>query len=483
MNTVSPHHRQNPFWLETLAFLTIVTLHLSLATDLMSVNALCLAGETTREAWRALMFLSEKHFIHTFNVLFESDLYCFLFVPFLHFFGNSVLTLKLAGLSFSLLTVCVLYVYLRRAYGLTAALCFGSVYAASPLLLAHATLASEFSIPLWIGILLLLETLGPAGNYFIALAAGFFTSLHPYLVFPLFGYIAGRVLVDFRKPPPYHRNVVIPAYIVLFFIGLLPLEYRLFCGQTAPGTLAPWCGHLFTTNASHWDNLLRTVQNLWVQVTWSAGSFRSSQPAHGPALLNAAVVLWAVLLAMALLFRESRRWAVTLAAGLLPAAFITAPTGLGMRHLLAFWPFFWLPAAALTAQLSWRQGKFILCAAAAAVCWQYYAIDMKVLAHNTQGMRIAAGVEGVKNVLAMTPRPQAVIISRDSNLFYDMKYLLPGKEICGREPTDGLREGEALILLPKGDADRGLDPVNGCFIPLGNFPVSDRTTCRILYEK
>lgn len=471
-------------WIDVLSVCAVLAVHLAFAVSLVHSDVLYLGGDTTREAWRALTLLTTGHLTRDFSVPFESDLYCLVFVPFIALFKNTVLTLQVAGIAFTAATVAVLYGYLRRTYGLCAAVCLGMIYAVSPLLLAHAALNPEYSIPLAIGIILYLETLrSPRAPYAQTALAGFFTSLHPYFLFPYFGYLAGKIdrrgFAGLVKNPASIRPL--GKHVLLFLAGLSPLLLKIAVMHTAGDRgLAQWTGTFAGANIERWKHLGALLRDTWTQLSWGLGSFTVYGSVDAPALLTPLFLLWVFLWIASFSMKESRRWAVTLAAGIIPACLIASPVGLGMRHLLAFLPFIWLMLPPFLLRFPGNRGKYLLGIVTAVTLLHYIPVNLSFrrTAHPA-GSAVLSDTGRLKDILSAYPGAGASLYSDNSNLFFDLRYLVPEKQLTLFDNVTGFPPRTALLILRPPSDGKGREN----FANRGTFHVSGRTTCCVLSPK
>lgn len=469
-------------WPDILVFCAVVGTNLIFSLSLVSSNVLYLGGDTAREAWRALTFISTGHFSRAFSVPFESDLYCLLFVPFIAVFKNSILTLQASGIFFTALTVAVLYGYVRKAYGLFAAACLGALFASSPQLLAHAALGAEFSIPLWVGVILFSETFpSPRAPYVRTTLAGFFVSLHPYFLFPYFGYLAGKLdgetIARLRRDPSANR---LPAarHALLFLAGLSPLLLKMaaagFAGERG---LSSWATRFAGANLERWNSVPHVLQSIVTQFSWSVSSFSIYHTVDAPALITPLFLLWVFLWAMSFSVKGSRRWAVSIAAGLIPAGIFASPEGLGMRHMLAFLPFCWLMLPPFFSRFPVRKGKYLFAAVAATVLMHNALASVSFREYAApQGAAVLRDTARIAGLLAASPAKDASLYSDNSNLFHDLRFLVPEKDIRLFDDVTGLEPHTAILFLNATPAQKKRIKVRD----LGAYYVSGRTACHVL---
>lgn len=466
-------------WIEVLSLCVVLGAHLFFAVSIINGNVLYLGGDTTREAWRALTLLDTGRLTREFSVPFESDLYCLVIVPFIVLFKNTVLTLQIASVTFTAATVAVLYAYLRRAYGLLAAFCVGMIYAVSPLLLAHTAFNPEYSIPLYIGVIILLETVrSPYAPHARSALAGFFASLHPYFLFPYFGYLAGKIdkrVLSALKESPKAALKALGRHALLFLAGLSPLLFKIAAVHVREsGGLARWTESFVYANVVRWQDIPAILYNTATQLSWSISSFTVYGAVNTPALLTPLLFLWLFLWAVSFSVKGPRRWAVTLAAGIIPAGLVASPAGLGMRHLLAFLPFFWLMLPPLFSKFDVKRGKLLICLVAAIAIMYYVPVNISFrLNAAPEGAAVLRDTDHVSRLLASSPGKEASLYSDNSNFFFDLKYLVPEKDLRLFDDISGLPPRTALLILgaPPSGREKLFD--------LGTYRVSGRTICKV----
>lgn len=444
---------------EILVFCFVVGLQLFLLIDTNYVNVLYLCGDVTREASRAYWFLQNGTIHHNYSYPFEADLFCLSFLPFLVFFKNSVLAVQIGGIALGTLTITVLYLFIRRTYGLMAGLFVGSIYAVSPLLLGHSMLSPIFEVPLWIAIVLLLETFtGRAIGYISIFAAGMFTAFSPYFVFPYFGYILGRLLGGGGIQRATFRKIILALSVYLLGWSVFYLPKFLSNPAHLANTTA-FLNGLLATNAERAQNLPALIKNFGVQLTWSLYSILRYGASKESAMTTWIVYLWGISMFVAVFFKDSRRWVITLAFGFLPACFISSgvsASGIGMRHFLAFLPFYWLIYAPAISNIKWENGKLGFCLVALVVTTEYFLLARLalIIPQNVAFAEvILRDAEYMKHFFSLCPRKYIFIREYDKNLFSGLTYLVPEKKTVSISEA---KQGEygAIYLCKESDPER-----------------------------
>lgn len=477
---------QRTIW-EALAFCTVIGIHLALVIRMISVNVLFLGGDTTREAWRALMFLKQGRLVHDFGMPYESDFFSFLFVPFMLVFKNTIISLQIAGVSLTAATVSILYLFVRRTYGLTAAFFVGCIYAVSPLLMAHCTLFTLSAVPLFIGAILLMETaFGLFSTYLVMLAAGIFTSLQPYFLFPFFGYVAGRI-----RPGFFHLSLASCrkyfTYAFLFLLGLSPVIYKFTSDPSTSFLARHWNSKFVHANAMLFSGIFNRIGEFWIQLSWSLDSFVIYGKADAPFRVTVIVLSWVLVLSWSVFSKASRRWGISLVAGLIPACFIVSMRGLGMRHFMTFMPFYWLMLASLIAASPWRKGKPVFCLFAFIVAARYLYNDLTFL-KNSEAVAPINDTYKLISFLALSPKKNIRVYSNNDNLFFDLKYFLPDKNVTLHKSDAGEwkeERSDRAIILVYDDAGNAKIPRigDGKHYELGSYQLSGRTTYTLMCKK
>lgn len=417
----------NP-WLEALAASSVLLLHIHLAAQAIQRNPLYLGGDSTRDVWQALNFLKRGLANPEGIGPYATDLFSLLLTPPLAVWGASILFLQMGSLVFSTLTILVLYCYSRRAFGLVAGCLIGILYATSPLLLGHCAIGCEFNIILWVSLLLLLGTIEkPWAPFLQALLAGLFTSLHIYFLFPLAVYLGWKTLsvrprVDHLKT--WKKGCVL---FLLFFIGFSPCLAIL----TRPRFL-PWFSPFLQNTVAHGRALSNVARDLLVQLSWSLDSITVWGPARANPRLTWPVCAWLLLAAASLRQKETRGLVASLACGLALAALIPSDYGLGMRHLLAFLPFYWLPLGMLLSQAPARWARTALICLSLSLAFHQYRLVGDWL---RQPNRTASSTEEIDNhfyvsrLAALLPIKSMTVIANDSNFYFALKLLCPDMDI------------------------------------------------------
>lgn len=472
---------QNPVWIETLVFSSVIGLHLFLVTDILSANVIYLGGDTTREAWRALSLLSKGQFVPDEVSAFISGFHCIVFIPFIIFFQNTTLCLKIAGITLTLSTVCVLYFFIRRTYGLLSAFFAGCLIAASPGLLAHCTLISYFAAPLYIGIILIMESINKKQIIYLqAFTVGFFTSLHPYIIFPFFGYLIGRISKStFRV---FKLKEIIKC-IIFFLMGLIPYAYKfIFYRNTSFNKLNISFNHFVKYNSSRWIDIPAVLKDTFTQLSWSLDSFKIYVHINQPFLFSFFVILWFILIITAFLHKESRRWAVSFISGLIFAGFfVSTHGGLGVRHVLTFMPFLYLIPAAMISKISWRIGKISICILVIILAIRYCQIDYFYI-RKYSPEHISANFEHLTSFISRVPDRGVKIFSDSDSLYFGLKFFVPEKNIT-IAPIDTIHENTDFILLIRNPDSFNLsDFKNKKFFYVGKFFIPGKNIYTLLYE-
>ncbi|MEK7233677.1 MAG: hypothetical protein AAB268_07670 [Elusimicrobiota bacterium] len=469
--------------LESLALAGIFLLHLSTVSIVSETNILYLGGDTAREAWRAWTLLKRGVLLHDYGAPYESDFYCLVFIPFLILFKNTILCLRISGMAATTATVLVLYAFIRRTYGLLAACCLGSIYATSPLLLAHAALGTEYGIPLWIGVFLLLDATQGVRNmkWLPLLAAGVFTSLNAYFILPLLGYLASKGSGSRLRASVIARN------LLSYAIGLALLSPK-FASWGSPYSYfgpRPWFVEFFMINAPRWEHPGILLGNIWSQMTWSLGSFLTwgSAPARP---LNAWLpYCWLLLFIVGFLSDAGRRWCVAFAAGLLLAALFQSPTGFGARHLLAFLPFCWMMAAPLFREFPRLVHRLPLMLMTFLIVLHQRQICHRYSLHPSLGDRVIGNSQFLEKFLSQNPHKEITVAADNSNLYFDLKFFFPDKTIFHLEtPATPQRERIGVIFVAKEKAPtHWSDLQRRPAYLLGKYNLSGGTSYDLLYEK
>jgi len=454
----------------------VLLLNLYLSVTLISFNPLYLGADVTRDAWRALTFINSGHFTHLYSIFFESDLFCFAFVPFLLVFKNTLLALQVSSVTLCALTVLIYYIFIRRKYGLLPAFGVGCVYATSPLLLSNYCMNPDQSVCLFISIILALETMNSkyAGPAAMALG-GFFTSLHPYFLFPFSAYFLSKYF--YKWPIDINREKIKAAikYLALFAAGMSPLALK-YLSPTAPGLqeIAKWYDRFRQSNTDNIWNILPAMKNMIVQFSWSLGSFTIDGPAHSKAVLFGFVfAVWAVSCCVGMFFRRSRQWILCLFTGLLFSACVISPDGFGMRHMLAMLPFYWIFLAPIVLHFSARTFKIIFLAFMIAVS----VFQVNICRHyvkNDASMAVAEinSMEYFVSTLKLSEKKYLYIHSFDANLFYGLKYFLPQKDIRQFGAMSGFPYDTGLLIVcgasqSEAEQEKGQYNIFGTFKTVG----------------
>ena len=441
--------------MDVLAFCFVIGLHFYLIVDMNYVNVLYLGGDTTRVTNQANKFLQTGVCYPDLNDTFESGFFCLSFIPFLILFKNTILAIQIANIFFGILTVTVLFLFIRRTTGLISALCIGAIYATSPMLLGHCMPEPLFLIPLWLGIILLLETFkGQTVKYVSVFTAGIFTGFTCYFIFPYFGYVLGLIL---------HKNLIrhitfkkIGLFIFLYILGFLLCYFHNFMPKAGSlHNLLLFVNLLFEANIERLRHVLELISNFWVQLTWSLDSNLSYGASNNPALYTLLVYFWILCMFISVFFKDSRRWAITLAIGFIPACLlssISSDTGIGMRHFLSFLPFYWLMLASLISRVPWRRGKYIICIVAVIIATRYFNLNRQFI-ENPDNIsfadKILRDAQYMKSYFSLCSRNTIVVDSNDdNNLCLGLQYFIPDKNIVSI-PTKKKKNEPGFIYLCK----------------------------------
>jgi len=221
------------------------------------------------------------------------------------------------------MTVAVYYAYLRRAYGLLPAVSIGSLFASSPLLAANAAPGSLYSVVLWVGVRLLLDTLRlPRMWHFRMLVAGLFVGFHAYFLFPFLTYLLWRV--------PWSKRRVILRSAPFLLLGC-SLYIPKWIAMWHHGGVAEWGGLFLADNWVRLQHPAALLTNLYGQLGYALDAFPIWGPAGRPALLSGTVLCWMSIMIVGLLRPQTRRLVSSLAIVLALAACVQSTEKLGAR--------------------------------------------------------------------------------------------------------------------------------------------------------
>ena len=437
-----------------LAF--VIALHVSIAPQVAASKVLYLAGDTTRDAWRAVDFIRSGHFSHEFGAAYESEYFALVFVPFLLIFGNTILCLQMAALFMALAAVVVLYMYVRRIYGLLAALCLGSLFATAPPLLAHLAVFVETSLPLLIGIVMILATSkDPRVKCGSMALAGLFTGFNVYFLFPFAVYLLSfpDELSIFRSPGAARERrcaslcyLAGAATILWKFARAVPF-YGYFKFES-------WFQDFFWSNLNRWRHPGAILSDLWTQWTWCAGSLSTYSRVRDPACMSWLVFFWVIAALGCLTARgRSRRMLVAYGAGLLAIALMQSTRGLGVRHLLALLPFQWLFMAPVIARPGRNLGRVLLIMVVGLITVaQYRLADGAAAMGEISGSKETEDTEYIARLVENQKDIHVNVVADDSNAFFSLKYLAPTAAISYSERS-GPEERHGFIYYSRDRTD------------------------------